>query len=225
MKFIDRYISLLAPLQCLGCQKEGCLVCQWCKPDIIDLPTERCIACNRLSADARTCRSCRKKYKLPKHVWSRAEYDGHAKEILHQLKFSRTYSAGKIVAELLDDALPYLEDNTVVTHVPTAPARVRQRGYDQSALIAGSVAKSRELKHQTILTRLSNARQVGSSREKRKKQLEQAFYVKQLKKPTNKPVLIVDDMYTTGGTLMSATTALKQAGYKNILAVIFARAR
>ena len=223
MKLIDRIISPLAPLLCLLCSKEGALICAWCFEEALPDTAQRCVGCGALSEQSKTCQTCQKAQQLPAHVWVRADYDDMAKQLVSRLKFARTYKAADIIASYLDEAISYLDEQTVIVHVPTAPKRYRQRGYDPAQLIAASLAKQRKLRSHTLLYRLTNVRQVGASRVQRKTQLESAFSVSD-NIDTKTPILLVDDIYTTGGSLSAATKTLKNAGYKNISAAIFARA-
>ena len=222
MKLIDQIISPIAPLLCLLCGKEGQLICAWCHEEALPDVPPRCINCSALSDQAKTCQTCKNAQQLPANVWVRADYDGTAKQLISRLKFARTYKAADVIADYLGEVIPYLEEGTVISYIPTAPKRYRQRGYDPAQLIAGSLAKKRKLHSQSLLYRLNNARQVGASRMLRKTQLESAFSVKtNLSKKT--PILLIDDIYTTGGTLSAATKVLKKTGYKNVSAAIFAR--
>lgn len=223
MQLLDRFLSVIAPMQCIGCNKEGFLVCAWCRPDLIDRVPQRCIGCMQQAVDARTCRKCRQAYQFPAHVWIRAVYDGPVKSLLYKLKFGRGVSAASPIADFLVEALPYLPRQTVLVPVPTAPKRVRQRGYDQATLIAKNIAKMTGTSHMALLERTSSSRQVGAPRSVRKKQLVSAFVVKDKKITKNTPIVLVDDIYTTGGTLIAATIALRKAGYKNIDAAIVAQ--
>lgn len=118
--------------------------------------------------------------------------------------------------------LPYLNRETVVTHIPTATSRVRRRGYDPAELIARALAKESGLKHKTMLLRVTQTRQVGAKRNKRIMQMEYAFKPA-LEVPSSVPVLLVDDLTTTGATLESAAKCLKTAGAKTVNAAVFAQ--
>jgi len=121
------------------------------------------------------------------------------------------------------DTLPDLPKDTIVVHVPTASNRVRLRGYDHAQLIARRIAKSKNLSYAGILIRHGKSRQVGANRQDRLRQLDDAFEVKENKNDRHTPILLVDDVSTTGGTILSATKVLKDAGYKNVNAIVFAQ--
>jgi ComF family protein len=123
---------------------------------------------------------------------------------------------------LMTELLPVFSADTTVVHIPSAAERKRQRGYDHAEYIARKLARNSNLNFQKILGRHGNARQVGATREVRLKQLQGAFYVKN-SNINDKHILLVDDIVTTGGTLEAAAKVLRQAGAKQIDAVVFAQ--
>lgn len=218
---VETIISLLAPHRCIGCGLEGTLLCESCSAASIIAPPSRCFLCHKATPQHQVCASCRRKSRLC-NVWVAAEYDEAAKKLVHKLKFERAQAAADILAAIMDESLPDLPADTVITHVPTANKRVRIRGYDQSKLIAKSLAKRRGWQYRELLLRLGSSRQVGSSRKDRLVQLEDAFRPKftDLK---DKQVLLVDDVTTTGATLEMAAKTLKSVGARKVSAIVFAQ--
>lgn len=221
MNPLERIISVVAPFTCLGCGKEGSLLCGWCSAGLMGTIPSRCYRCHVATRQYSVCANCKRKVSL-KHVWVAAEYTGVTKELIHAYKFERAKAAHQVIAALLDEFLPLLPPETIVTHVPTTSSRVRQRGYDQSKLIARSLAFKRGLLFDSLLLRTSNTRQVGSARKDRFAQLEGAFEAKGGPRNKNQRILLVDDVLTTGATLESASKVLSEAGAKVIDAVVFA---
>lgn len=172
--------------------------------------------------DSAVCSSCRKKSPL-KYVWLHTVYKDTAKELIYQLKFARAKAAAKLVAELLDESTPALPEGSTISYIPTATSRVRQRGYDQTQLIAKEFARMRGLPCHTLLVRHGQARQVGSDRKHRIEQASKNYSATNPSKIKGANIVLIDDILTTGATIESGARILKKAGAKQINAVIFAQ--
>ncbi|HSW66010.1 MAG TPA: phosphoribosyltransferase family protein [Bacillota bacterium] len=149
-------------------------------------------------------------------------YEGMAKEVVYGLKFGRKRMAARDIALALAARFSKI-DATLVSHIPTAPSRVRQRGYDQAALIARALARELGLPYAPLLMRLSNDRQVGRTRIQRRQQMRGAFRVTR-PELLNQHVLLIDDVLTTGATCEAAAQTLQKAGAKRVSAAVFAAA-
>ncbi len=221
MSFIEDFLNLFAPHECLLCRKEGDVVCRSCLGSLATIPP-RCYSCKRLSEGFRTCERCRRTTPLPR-VWSVTPYEGVAKDMIYRLKFGRTKAAAGVMGRALATICD-VSDDVVVTHIPTANQRVRERGYDQAALIAAAVASELQLPHHTILARLGGQRQVGQTRKTRKQQMEGVFRPLKTSVFQDKHILLIDDVLTTGATCEAAARVLRQAGAKQVSAAVFAAA-
>lgn len=218
---VERFIDLIAPHDCLQCGADGAVVCEWCLPEVVDVLPSRCYRCRIQTDDSRVCRSCRRDSRL-RHVWVSTGYEGTAKQLVHDFKFERKRAAVDQMAVLMTETLPYIRPDTIVTHVPTATGRVRRRGYDHAELLAKALAHKLNLRFNPLLRRMGQTRQVGASRKERLAQLEGAFQNVKVS-DIKKPVLLVDDLVTTGGTLETAARCLKRAGFRQVDAVVFAQ--
>lgn len=222
MPLLERLIAPFTPFDCLVCGKEGSLLCGFCAQDaLIPLPS-RCYRCKKLTTDFKVCEKCRK-HTVLKHAWIATSYDGMAQQLVKCYKFERARSAGTILADAIEAALPLLSKDTLVIPVPTATSRMRIRGYDQAQLLARELAKARGLAYLRAVTRISQSRQVGATRKQRHEQLKNAFLVTHPSLIKNQNVLIIDDVTTTGATLEAIATVLKQAGAKTVTAAVFAQ--
>lgn len=150
-------------------------------------------------------------------------YEGLAVEIIKSLKYERAVASVKPIAQMMIDRIPYVEPSTVVSYIPTANSRVRQRGYDQARLLSKEIARTLGLKYQPTLLRVGKKRQVGSTREQRKKQLEGVFVIRPGVNIAGKNILLVDDVVTTGASLTEVAKTLKKNGVRSVSAVVFAQ--
>lgn len=224
MALLEKLIATIAPHECLICGLEGQLLCKRCARQSLQQLPPRCYRCRATSDMSQTCQKCQRVSKL-KHVWVGSDYQGVAEALVKRLKFNRTQTAAVIMAEHLVEALPTLNHkNYLVTHIPTATSRVRERGYDQAKLLARELAVRLDLEFATILARHGQARQVGAKREARLGQLRGSFEVIKPQVVSGRKIVLVDDVLTTGATMELAAAALKKAGVKQVDGVVFAQA-
>ena len=222
MHLAERLLNLIAPHNCLGCRRDGSLLCLHCATNLPVLPS-RCYRCGRITEDFKSCESCRKQTNLCS-LFVATTYEGIAKHAIHKLKFERARAGAADIAEVLAARGWELSSQVIVTHVPTATTRVRQRGYDQAALIARGFAREQALPYAPLLARLGAVRQVGSNAEARRVQMRQAFRPLRSYMIQNATLLLIDDVLTTGSTLEAAAAVLKAAGARCIQAAVFTQA-
>lgn len=216
-------LSLLAPHDCIGCGAEGALICDSCRLRLDDAEA-RCYGCHQTHPLFRTCSTCRSHSALFA-VHAATRYEGIAKDLIWKLKFGRARAAAHEIAELLTERTAFATPmRVIITHVPTATTRVRQRGYDQAALIAKAFASRSDVAYQPLLLRQGKHKQVGASRAVRTQQLKTAFRPIHLKSIKDAHIILVDDVVTTGATLEAAAQALTNAGASRVEAIVFAQA-
>jgi ComF family protein len=149
-------------------------------------------------------------------------YEGIYEQLIKSLKFEVKRQSAQPIARLMVELLPAIAD-VVLCPLPTAPARIRSRGFDHTKLIAKYLAEYSNLEQKIYLGRKSNVRQLGSTRSKRLEQMENEFFVKSGAELTGKSILLVDDVVTTGASLSAAAKVLKKAGAKRVTAIVFAQ--
>ncbi len=198
---------------CRSCGKisEGGVLCAECKSSLI--------------ADGTAFAWDREDLEPDLSAYSLRPYAGVARQLVLRLK----HSAEKCVAdELADLILPVpgfvsFDPATVVTWVPMPESRQRERCIDHGRVLAGAAAARLGLECRPLLTRLETKEKTQASlgRTEREANLTRAF------RPAGKitfPVLLIDDVLTTGTTARRCAEALRAGGAENITVLAFTRA-
>ena len=193
-----------------------------------------CCVCGRVTDGSGLCVACRESLlydgaffawdrsdpapDLP--AWSLRPHDGIPRQLILRLKYGAESRAARLLSELL---LPLPEDvffppDTVVTWVTMPESRRRERAVDHGRLLAEAFAEKLALPCRPLLIRRDRheKRQVSLGREQREANLEGAFRAKE---KISFPVLIIDDVRTTGTTLCRCADALRAGGADRIFAL------
>jgi ComF family protein len=114
----------------------------------------------------------------------------------------------------------------LVVPVPLHPRKLRERGYNQSALLAGAVARAAgaPLAARGLVRTRDTAPQASLSKHRRRDNIAGAFRARSAKAIHGNRILLVDDVATTGATLRACAEALLTAGAASVTTVVLARA-
>ncbi|MBI4848627.1 MAG: ComF family protein [Nitrospirae bacterium] len=183
-----------------------------------------CRRCGKplVSEESATCGECIQDE--PAFVYARSFglYEGALKKAINFLKFYGIKRLSKPLSDIITQIkLPQVD---AVVPVPLHEKRLRQREFNQSALLAKYLAES--LGTDVVVNCLVKIRdtrpQVGLSSQERRKNLRKAFDIKQRELINGKNIMLVDDVVTTGATVRECSKVLKKAGAKNIYAITLA---
>lgn len=154
-----------------------------------------------------------------------AHYEGVVRESIHSLKYQNNLALGYLFALNLTSLIKSAGwDINFIVPVPLSKSHFRKRGYNQAALISRPLSKALKTGHLSRgLTRIrETATQTNLSAEARFLNVEGAF-LGNTAKLINKNVLLVDDVITTGATMVNCTEALLAAGAAKVYCVSVAR--
>ena len=226
-------LDILFPSICLSCknnlsatEKEN-KICQKCLASIQIYSSFFCPKCkNRVPGEERSC------HKEIKFILAPVtDYQNPAvKNLIWFLKYHRWQSITKIIEPLINnylDILNYSFRDLVIIPIPLHQDRFKERGFNQSELIAKIISKRtgnapdtnnlKRVKATKNQAELKNA-------DERIKNIENCFSLNDPNRVKNKNIVLVDDVFTTGSTMSEAVKILKQAGAKKIIAFVFAKA-
>ena len=149
--------------------------------------------------------------------------------MLHELKYAgRRRAAGRLAALLLEDpaARALVETSDVVVAVPLHPRRLRERGFNQAALLARELARlcRRPCATDALARRRDTAPQSGLRAGERRRNVREAFVARRPGAVAGRIVTLVDDVVTTGATAEACARALAAAGAREVRLLAAARA-
>jgi len=158
--------------------------------------------------------------------------------MIHLLKYERVRPAANVLGRMLAEAIERLEGDwegriPVAVAVPLHAEKMRQRGFNQSELIAASALRNLRRKGlmpelslniTTLIRRRATESQIGMSVEQRQANIRGAFKVVRPDQVAGSDVLLVDDVFTTGATVSECTRVLRRAGAANVYVATVARA-
>lgn len=215
---LEQLVTSLTFVKCYICQGHEGPICTQCADSLASDIESRCYICNKITKQNRVCGT---HASALRRVWWLGAYDDVLKEIVSTIKLGRGRAAARGLGRACAQALPYMHSDTCVAAIPTAPKRVRRRGFDHSVLIARTLAESKDMPMRTLLGRRSNVDQIGKRRRERIAQMQTVFQASEPVK--GKTILLVDDIITTGATIEAAARCLRDAGARHVDAVVVAR--
>lgn len=213
------FSDFLFPPLCYGCDSEtdAGLVCDSCRSLLFTSELEACPRCGRPRYDSTLpCPECSRPLRM-KRVRALGPYSPPFRGLIHALKYREKTSLvpllGAALAVLVhqDDLLRSADG---VCAVPLHPARLRERGFNQSALLAHIVAGLSGIAHIEPVVRHRNTKtQTGMrSPAKRRENIAGAFRLARDADVRERRLIIVDDVCTSGATLDEVAAVLLDAG-------------
>ena len=227
---VDRWFSalldLLYPPHCVACERLGSWLCAQCIETIPLLKPPICQRCGRPTAQAGLCDVCRSNPSRLSGIRSVSAHAPPLLEAVHALKYEGLRALADPLGEVLAGhwrRAPLPVD--VIVPVPLHERRQRQRGYNQSLLLARALAQRVGIALQErSLTRERNTRsQVGLSPDERWSNVWGAFRCRGDDLRGSR-VLLFDDVMTTGATLEACASPLLEAGAKEVWGLTLTRA-
>lgn len=195
-------LNFLFPQKCVGCRKGNEVLCDECveRIDHADLPAQDDIFAASNYSDS----------VLRKTIWL--------------LKYKKVKIAAPPLAGLLRQRVwdKIKTEDALVVPIPLSKKRLRQRGFNQSELIARHL--SDKVKTDILYKKVHTDSQVSiKDKEKRLTNLAGSFEVKNPEIIMGRNIILIDDVCTTGATIKEAKKVLKDAGARRVVAVVVAR--
>jgi ComF family protein len=231
-------LELLFPSRCLACRQPVApgtlpMFCPSCLSQVELLQGPLCPGCGRRFPKAaggpHFCGLCLSGHYHFNRARAVAIYAEPFSTVLHRFKYqgeSCGLKSFKALLELLPEPpCPVMPE--LILPVPLHPGRLRQRGYNQAAVLARAFfPHQRKILRNDILLRVRPTEpQTGLSGRARRRNLRRAFGVKDPARVEGRRILLVDDVFTTGTTVNECARILKKAGADEVCVLTLARVR
>jgi competence protein ComFC len=215
-------IDLVYPKRCAGCTRRGTWLCDDCSSALLRFSTPWCDRCG-VPATYSRCKCASTPANL-EQVRSVGPFDGWLRGAVVQFKYHGEWARATHLAEPLATTIAHLQRVDALIPVPLHSTRLRQRGFNQSLLLAQQAGGllGVEVKQALIRTRPTDA-QVNLGAEQRKANVAGAFAVQPNILVAGLSVVLIDDVVTTGSTLSACAAALLDDGAASVKAASLAR--
>ena len=223
----------LLPNHCVSCEvaladrERDRLVCGMCRSRWRRVPPG-CARCGQPEPPVGPCRFCREW--PPCLAWARSAVwlGDEARAAVHHLKYDGYHALAGELADAMVQMMPR-PARAVLVPIPLWRKRERGRGYNQAAHLARALGRSWKLPCATeLLRRARNTRsQTNLDPGTRIQNVAGAFRAREPSaavKARGSKIILVDDILTTGATVVSAAQALSESGWQWVGVVTFARA-
>lgn len=244
--WIKAFLNFVFPPKCPLCgifltaEEEHLFFCKECFGDINFITAPFCPRCGLpypanfpllsppCEGGGHLCGQCNLNKRTFEKARAIAYYDGTLLKSIQQFKYNDRFAFIRPLGKLLGDYLMALEDGFsygLIIPVPLHKKRLRERGFNQSSLLAKVVAKRTSIP--LDVSSLRRVRwtepQTNLSGKEREKNVKGAFKVVKRDRVEGKKILLIDDVFTTGSTVNECAKALLRVGAKGVDILTLAR--
>ena len=212
MLLFDRALQILFPPSCVLCHSRTSWLCQSCA-QLADLT---------VSIKMYPCRE------LPIYI-ANQDHSQALSKLLFAWKYQRYFAAGRILQDLWLSAFKQLNlplSEVLLVPIPIHWFKKWQRGFNQAEMLYALAQEKMKLVSAPLLKRIIYTKsQVGLTKTERYQNLQSAFQINRHYKnlPKQKCIVLVDDIVTSGTTLVECSQVLREAGFHHILALVLHR--
>ncbi|MBI4975278.1 ComF family protein [Candidatus Peregrinibacteria bacterium] len=234
MKLKDLVLNVLFPKICFGCGNGDCYLCEKCFRKFSLVDHQICPVCDRINDGEILCsrNGCRKMFCFDKLiVCLNYEKESLLSKLIVNFKYNFIeelhFCLGEILITQMNSQFGHYEgEKTLITFVPLHKKKFKERGFNQSELLAKYAAEKTGLKIFDCLDRPEFRRdQVSLSQKERLINLVDSIKVKKDFEELiqYKNIILIDDVATTCSTLNECSKALKKSGANKVYCIVLAR--
>ena len=235
--FFHEISDTLFPPLCLTCSevlRDGPreVFCSECRRQITFITGSRCPVCGLIFPDSPAghhhCASCLENKPWFTSARAAVAYDGVILDAIHQFKYGRNITTGTALASFLADfafADMDFEIFDAIVPVPLHLQRLRERGFNQSLILARAIGGKYGIKvdFSLLKRRKLTLTQTGLNKREREKNISGAFVAGSPEKISGRNLILIDDVYTTGATINECAKTLIKAGASQVVVLTLAR--
>ena len=215
-------LDLIFPKRCYHCGKTGSYLCRDCFEEIPLLKKQKCPRCGKPSPGGRIHPIRNTRYAKLYGLVRLYSYKSVVGRMVRHYKYEQVRKLKSRLVDLTAGAIRrhpkhksyWLKKEFTFIPIPLFPLKKLVRGFDQADEIISQVSEKLQIGYSSeILIRQKwTSQQAGKSKDKRQKNVKNAFAVESESVVKDKNFIIFDDVTSTGSTLKSAASALKSAG-------------
>ncbi len=226
-------LEIVYPRRCLCCGDPLLFraslrlpICGRCEQALSPIEAQnRCVVCSiPLISELERCTRCSERHFSFTSNFSLYEYRGPIRQIISQFKFSNRRSLVGLIAGLLYPELERRYPDLPVIPVPGSRRSVRRRGWDPMLEVVRALRRSRGTEILTPLRRTSGAPQKGLHYRERMENIRGTIQLNRAGRcgGLRRPVVLLDDIFTSGATADECTRILRLAGVREVFVLTLA---
>lgn len=234
-RLINKFLDIIFPPRCAGCSEVIPLdatdaFCHECRDKWEKHKRENCRRCGQ-PLDKCWCGVSFDKKNEITNEYHLVQYDKKAntviKKLLYNMKnYNSPLTSDIIAGEIYNELYPRIDYyDLIISYVPRSPANIRKYGHDQSKNLALSFSRLTGLDIAEVLVHKGKANQKSLDPKSRQDNAEKSYHI--LNGAGNyvkgKTVILIDDVLTTGSSLVRCAHLLKQKGAKRVIAFTIAK--
>ena len=232
IKIFKTFLDIMLPPVCYVCGKSCSSkygLCDLCLEKIHPIAPPHCSKCGRRVTNSESlCAECIAKKSCVEKGWSCCHYKDTIKECIHLFKYRGYLGLADIFKDVMAGVIKkhnIQNEVNLIVPVPIYATKKRERTYNHAEILARSLSKSFAVPMDAKNLKKIKWTQSQSEldKEKRLKNVKDAFLAVDRNAFSGKNILLVDDVYTTGATIDECAKALRECGVGRVFSLVLAR--
>lgn len=195
--------------------------------DIIYPYDNKCIICG-VEGFLGICSKCKSEIKRvhqQEEIMAYGYYGGVLKKLILNLKYHKSFIAGKVLADLLCQIIIEKKLSIdCICYVPISKDSLKKRGFNQCSVLAKNISSILDIPVIDCLVKVKETKeQKLLGKEERMKNILDAFEIKNKEKLFKKNILLIDDVYTTGATINECKKNIEKCNVNKIYLLTIAK--